>query len=215
MRSRSHRFRPGLERCEARLPLAASVGAGPTNGTGSPGSSGPAVKPPAEQPILVGPAINPLLSAYAEAYLSVAGKPNYNPAVDVNGNGIVGMEDALPILRALAPVTPRARPSLLLTLAGGEQANTPHPANSGGVTREPKQVMVLGHTTPNSLVFTDDANNDMRFKGGVAIPVDAHGNFAISITFTSSNKIGQHDFMVIDPFGHRLKRAFPILQLPR
>jgi hypothetical protein len=172
------------------------------------------VPPPAEMPVLTGPTINPLLSAYGEAYLSVRGKPNYNPAVDINHNGIVGMEDALPILRTLVPETPSVRPSLFLTLAPGEQVRTPHPANSGGVTREQKQVTIIGHTTPNSLVFTDDANNDMRFKSGVAIPVDANGNFVITIRFTSANKISQHDFMVIDPFGNRLRRAFPILQLP-
>lgn len=212
MQTRRHRFKPGLDRCEARLLLATTTGA--ANSTGSSGSSGPAVKPPAEMPILVGPAINPLLSAYGEAYLSVRGKPNYNPNVDINQNGLVGMEDALPILHSLAPATPKVPLTLYLTLAPGEQANTPHPSNSGGVTRQAKQVTIIGHTTPNSLAFTDDANNDMRFKGGTAIPVDAHGNFYITIRFTSPYHISQHNFLIIDPFGHRLRRAFPILQLP-
>ena len=212
MRSRLHRFKPGLERCEARLPLASATGA--ATDTGSGGSTGPAVPPPVETPVLTGPAINPLLSAYAEAYLSVRGKPNYNPNVDINHNGIVGMEDALPILHSLAPATPKVRLSLYLTLAPGDQVNTPHPANSGGVTRQQKQVTIIGHATPNSLAFTDDANNDMRFKGGTAIPVDAYGNFYITIRFTSPYHISQHDFLIIDPFGHRLRRAFPILQLP-
>jgi hypothetical protein len=202
MRSGGRRFRPGLLSLEARLPLADA-------GTGS-------TKLPAEQPILVGPKINPVLSAFAKAYLTVVGNPNYNSAVDINNNGIVGMEDALPILHALASITPRVPLTLFLRLAGSQQANTPHPANSGGVTRVPKSqpLMIVGHTTPNSLVFTDDANNDMRFKGGVAIPVDSSGNFAITINITSPYRISQHDFLVIDPFGHRLKRAFPILQLP-
>jgi hypothetical protein len=203
MRSGRSRFQPGLLALEARLPLAGA-------GTGS------TATPPAEQPILVGPTINPILSSYAEAYLSVRGKPNYSPAVDVNQNGIVGMEDALPILHSLAPITPKVPLTLYLTLAPGQQANTPHPANSGGVTRVPKQdsLTIIGHTTPNSLAFTDDANNDMRFKGGVAIPVDSHGNFYLTIQISTPYRISQHDFLVIDPFGHRLKRAFPILQLP-
>ena len=119
MRSGHHRFSPDFDRCEARLPLA---------------GAGSAVTPPAEMPILTGPGINPVLSAYAEAYLTVRGKANYNPNVDVNHNGIVGMEDALPILHALAPATPRVRLTLFLTLAPGQQVRTPHPANSGGVS---------------------------------------------------------------------------------
>ena len=184
MRPRRHRFSPGFDRCEARLALAA------------------------------GPTVNPLLAAYAKAYLTAVGQPNYNPAVDTNHNGLIGMGDALPILHALAPITPRAPLRLTLTLAPGDQVNTPHPANSGGVTRQQKQVTIIGHTVPNSLVFTDDANNDFRFKGGTAIPVDSSGFFSIVVKFTSPNKLTQHDFLVIDPFGLQLRRAFPILQLP-
>ena len=54
----------------------------------------------------------------------------------------------------------------------------------------------------------------MRFKSGVAIPVDAHGNFTLTIRITTPYRISQHDFLIIDPSGHRLRRAFPILQIP-
>ncbi len=202
MRPRRHRLTPGFERCEARLALA--------------GATGSAVTPPAGNAAgLVGPGINPVLSAYAEGLPDRPRPgPEYNPAADVNHNGLVAMGDALPILRSLAPITPRvATHPLILTLAPGEQANTPHPANSGGVTRATKQVTIIGRTTPNSLVFTDDSNNDFKFKGGTAIPVDASGNFTVTIRITSPYKLSQHDVLVMDPFGHQLRRAFPILQI--
>jgi hypothetical protein len=195
MRSGRHGFKPGFDRCEARLAL----------------STVTTVPPPI---VTTGPTTAPILSEFAKAYLSALGSPRYNPAVDANHNGIVAMGDALPLLRTLAPVTPKALLRLTLTLAPGDQVNTPHPANSGGVTRQTRQVTIIGHTVPNSLVFTDDKNNDFRFRGGSVIPVDSAGFFSLTVTFTSPYKISQHDFLVMDPFGMQLKRAFPIVQLP-
>ncbi len=212
MRPRRPRYLPGFDRCEPRLALAGATGV--ATGSGSAGSTGPAVPAPIVTTITNGPTINPLLSAYANAYLTHVGQPNYNPAVDVNHNGIVAMGDSIPLLRSLAPITPRAPLRLLLNLAPGDQVNTPHPSNSGGVTRQAKQVTIIGKTTPNSLVFTDDANNDFKFRGGTAIPVDSAGFFSLTVTFNSPFKIAQHDFLVIDAFGHQLRRDFPILQLP-
>ncbi len=198
MRSRRHTLTPGFDRCEARLAL----------------STVTAVPPPLVTTTTMGPTIAPILSEYASAYLSAVGSPKYNAAADANHNGIVAMGDAPLLLKTLAPVTPYSPLRLTLTLAPGDQVNTPHPANSGGVTRQPRTVTIIGHTVPNSLVFTDDANNDFRFRGGSVIPVDSAGFFSETVTFTSPIKISQHDFLVMDPFGAQLRRAFPILQLP-
>jgi hypothetical protein len=186
MRSRRHGFTPSFDRCEARLALSTAA---------------------------AGPTIAPILSEYADAYLSAVGSPRYNPAVDANHNGIVAMGDALPLLRTLAPVTPKAILRLTLTLAPGDQVNTPHPANSGGVTRQRTHVTIIGHTVPNSLVFIDDPNNDFRFRGGSVIPVDSSGFFSVPVVLSPPSRISQHNFLVIDPFGMQLRRAFPILQL--
>jgi hypothetical protein len=198
MRSRRHAFTRGFDRCEARLALSNVV----------------AVPPPIVTTTTSGPTIAPILSEYANAYLSAVGSAKYNPAADANHNGVVAMGDALPLLRTLAPTTSRSPLRLTLTLARGDQVNTPHPANSGGVTRQSKTVTIIGHTVPNSLVFTDDPNNDFRFRGGSVIPVDSAGFFSETVTFTSPYKLNQHNFLVIDPFGAQLRRAFPILQLP-
>lgn len=211
MRPSRHRLTPGFERCEARLVLSpAATGAGTATGPGT----GTGTNPTTTTTVTAGPTIAPILTEYANAYLTGVGNPKYNTAADANHNGIVAMGDALPILRSLAPQTPPAPLRLTLNLLRGDQANTPHPANSGGVTRQPKQVTIIGHTVPNSLVFTDDPNNTFKFRGGTAIPVDSAGFFSVTVTFTSPYKISQHDFLVIDPFGQQLRRAFPILQLP-
>jgi hypothetical protein len=193
MRSGRHSLKPGFDTFEDRL---------------VPTIAGP--NPPIVQPIL---------SEFAKAYLSHVGQPSYNPVVDVNHTGFIGMAAGVKIVKSLAPITPKAVLTLTLTLAPGQQANTPHPANSGGVTRKTGTITIIGHTVPNSLVFTDDKNNDFKFRGGSVIPVDSSGFFSTTVTLTSkattsSYLIGQHNFLVIDPFGQQLRRAFPILQLP-
>ena len=162
------------------------------------------------------PTIAPILSAFSDAYLSAVGSPKYNPIADANHNGIVAMGDAVPLLRTLARATPRAILRLTLTLAPGQQANTPHPANSGGVTRKNGVVTVIGHTVPNSLVFTDDKNNDFRFRGGSVIPVDSAGFFSFTVTLSKTQTtdsstflIAQHNLLVIDPFGQQAQAGVP------
>lgn len=154
------------------------------------------------------------LQAFATAYLSHRGQPNYNPALDFNGNGYIGQGDVRPILRALAPITPHEPQVVSLRLGPGDQVRGHHPANSGGVTRR-TDVTVIGHTTPNSIVFTDSLTGpragDFRFVG-LALPVDSKGVFSYKLQLT--NSLTQTEYLAIDPFGHQTIRAFPILKLP-
>jgi hypothetical protein len=154
--------------------------------------------------------IAPNLQAYAEAYLSHEGQPNYNPALDFNHNGFIGQGDAKPLLAALAPVTPHVPLQFSLALAAGEQVLGHHSANSGGVTRD-SNVTVIGHTTPNSIVFTDKLTgpraNDYKFTGS-AIAVNSAGYFSYPVALKGA--LTPTEYLVVTPFGQQTIRAFPI-----
>jgi hypothetical protein len=188
---RRHPFTPGFDAVEARLLMAT---------TASPLGNSSA-------------SANPILYAYTQAYLSHLGQSNYNPALDADHNGVINGRDADPLLKSLIPQTPPTHLQLTLALGPHEQANTPHPANEGGVTRSPTYVTIIGRTTPNSLVFTDDSNNDFRFKGGSVIAVNAEGWFTDTVEISGPYKFGQHNFQVVTPSLQVIRRAFPILQL--
>ena len=67
----------------------------------------------------------------------------------------------------------------------------------------------MGHTTPNSLVFTDDANNDFRFRGGSVIAVNAEGWFTETIEIAGPYKFGQHNFQVVTPSLQVIQTSLP------
>ena len=79
-------------------------------------------------------------------------------------------------------------------------------------------VTILGHTTPGSLVITD--NNTSRLPGGTqaykftgpAYATDANGFF--SITTTNTQGLNNNDFLILDPFGHQMIIDFPIFWIP-
>ncbi len=154
--------------------------------------------------------VAPSLQAFAAAYQSRVGQPRYNPALDFNHNGFIGQGDAVPILHSLIPITPRVPIKLNLALAAGQQVLGHHSANSGGVTRD-THVTVVGHTTPNSIVFVDRTEspraNNYRFEGA-AIPVDSNGTFTVD--FTLVDALTQTEYMVITPRGAKTIRAFPL-----
>jgi hypothetical protein len=114
------------------------------------------------------------------------------------------------LLKALAPTTPRVPLQLSLALAPGEQVLGHHSANSGGVTRD-SMITIVGHTTPNSIVFTDKLTgpraNNYRFEGS-AIAVNSEGSFSYQIHVKDA--LTQTEYLVLDPFGHQVIRAFPI-----
>jgi hypothetical protein len=159
----------------------------------------------------------------ARALMSAAAlAPNFTPQYDFNGTGFIGQNDATPILRGLASITPHVPLRLQLTLAPGEQVAGHHPANSGGVTRL-GTVTVIGRTTPNSIVFTDGPTTtstlplgNFKFQG-IAVASDSQGNFSYTARLADLSRGGSltgTTFLIRTPFGQQTIRAFPILRLP-
>jgi hypothetical protein len=217
------RVRPGVERLDARVVMSATV---PTVSTAATSVVSPFRPVPGSHP-----SANPNrpftpadLQAYAAAYLTVQGDPDFTPQYDFNGTGFIGQPDATPILRGLASITPNVPLTLSLKLAPGEQVSGHHPANNGGVTRL-GTVTVIGKTTPNSIIFLDSptttsshssaSTGDFKFEGG-AVVSDSQGNFSVTIKLTNVSRGGSltaTNYLVRTPFNQQLIRAFPILRL--
>jgi len=205
-----HGVRPGVETLDPRRLMSASQPAAPLPVPTPASTALAADSAPVE------------LRRFADAYLSTRGEPRYDPALDTNGNGQIGQGDATPILRALAPRTPRVEPRLELALAPGEQVTGHHPSNNGGVTRL-AVVTVVGRTTPNSIIFTDGPvatgrrpTGDFKFRG-IALASDARGNFSYTLplgALSHGGSLTNTAFLVHDPFGRHMERAFPIRRLP-
>jgi len=157
------------------------------------------------------------LQAFAPSYMSRQGDPNYNPAADFNHNGVINLYDAKALLHNMAPLTPRLPLTARLILAPQDQIHYSGPTVSGAATFQ-KTVTILGHTTPGSLVITD--NNTSRLPGGTqayqftgpAYATDANGFF--SITTTNTQGVNNNDFLILDPFGHQMIIDFPIFWIP-
>jgi hypothetical protein len=157
------------------------------------------------------------LQAFASSYMSQQGEPKYNPAADFNLNGVINLYDAKALLHNMAPLTPNLPLTARLTLAPQDQIHYSGPTNLGGDTFQ-QVVTILGHTTPGSLVITD--NNTSRLPGGTqaykftgpAYATDANGFF--SITTTNTQGLNNNDFLILDPFGHQMIIDFPIFWIP-
>jgi len=206
------RRRPGVEFLDARIVLSTVLPPPPTHLIPGQYPSADAHRPftPSD------------LQAYAAAYETYAGEPNFTPQYDFNGTGFIGQNDATPILRGLAAITPREPLRLKLALAPGEQVSGHHPANSGGVTRD-GVVTIIGKTTPNSIIFTDSLTSkagqvliNFKFQGG-AVVSDSQGNFEDQVGLGKVNRGGSLTsaaYLIRTPFGQQLVRAFPIRRLP-
>ena len=213
MRSQRDRARPSVETLDARLVMSANPIHAPLHGVAAVVAGTTAV--PGD--INGDGAVNTNdLRAFAASYLSRRGDPNYNPAADTNHNGFVSQSDVRPILNALAAVTPRQPFRVEIALIPEDQVQGHHPANSGGVTRK-FDLTIVGRTTPNSIVFTDapadfkaKTSGNYKFQG-LALPVDSSGYFSYKVHV--SDRLTQSEYLVFDPFGHRIIRAFPILRL--
>ncbi len=160
------------------------------------------------------------LQAYADAYLAFRVDPRYNAAYDFNGTGFIGQNDATPILRGLAGVTPKQPFVLTVGLAPGEAIRGHHPSVNGAATHLAR-VTVVGKTTPNSILFYDafansrlGASGNFKFEGG-AIVSDAQGNFSYTLDLTplSKNSITTLNLLVRTPFGRQEIRVFPIIRV--
>jgi hypothetical protein len=149
-------------------------------------------------------------AAFTPAYQKNAGNPHYNPAADANSNRFVGQPDALALVHNLTPPTRPIPLSLIIGLAPQDRP-TGHISekNSGGFTYK-SNVTVKGRTTPGSFIFTDTGLGDYSFRGPI-YHADANGDFAIPEHL--SDALTNFEFLIVDPFGHRLIRAFPIRRL--
>ena len=215
MKRQTPRFRPILEELGTRVLLATTSPVSPlvpTNLTLIPGSF-----PSANRFRAFTPAD---LQAYSKAYLAFSTDPNYNAAFDFNGTGFIGQNDATPILRGVAGVTPREPFVLTVGLAHGQAVLTHHPSVSGAATRL-GTVTVVGKTTPNSLLFYDafansrlGASGNLKFEGGVIV-ADPQGNFRYTLNLTplSKNSLATLNLLVRTPLGHQTIRAFPIFRI--
>jgi len=150
------------------------------------------------------------LQLFATAYGSHAGQPNYNPAADFNLNGAVNLYDAKALEHNMAPLTPDQPLQAVVNLQPSDQAQYPASKNSGGSTFK-KDVTIVGHTTPGSVVIEDSKAQDYTFTGA-AVPTNAKGYFFIQSK--NSAGVNQNDLLILDPFGHQLIRSYPIFWIP-
>jgi hypothetical protein len=145
------------------------------------------------------------LQAFAQAFKSHTNDAFYNPALDANKNGFIGIGDAKFLERNFSPLTPKAPLRMELHLAPGEQVLHPGISNSGGITYR-ADVTIVGHTTPGAIVFSDSQLGNFAFDGA-ALATDATGLFVQHVHLTSA--LTNFTFMAIDPFGQQTIRSFP------
>ena len=225
MSPRKPQVRPGVERLDARLVMSASALAtaptttAPVALVASPIHPVPGSHPSANRDRPFTPAD---LQLYARVYLSFQGASDFTPQYDFNGSGFIGQNDATPILRGLAAITPREPLTLTLNLAPGQQVKGHHPANNGGVTRL-GEITVVGKTTPNSIVFIDgpttanhtQSTGNFKFEGG-ALATNAQGYFYYTTKLPAPSHGGSllgANFLIRTPFNQQTIRSFPILRI--
>lgn len=146
------------------------------------------------------------LQAFAKAYLTTQGDALYNPAVDANHNGQVGLADGQMLLRNVTPLAPFRPLKVVLNLAPQYAAKGHPPMNSGGKT-EFQNVVIDGHTEPGSIVFMDGGLGNYDWTGSALIP-DIHGNFSTKVKLKEG--LNNFNFLVIDPYGQQLVQDYPI-----
>jgi len=146
------------------------------------------------------------LTAFASAYETRPGNPNYNAAADFNQNGLIDINDAKALMENMTPLTPDIPLQAVVNLPPADQAHYAASKNSGGSTFQ-RDVTIIGRTTPGSLVITDSKASDYSFTGA-AVATDAGGSFEVKATNTDG--INNNDFLILDPFHHQLVRDFPV-----
>lgn len=146
------------------------------------------------------------LDLFAPHYGSEIGEHGYLAAADFNHNGRIGQNDARFILRNMGPLSPKIPLQLDLRLAPGEQIRYDGTQISGAATLK-KDITILGHTTPGSVVFQDRDLSNYTF-GAKAIATDAKGNFTLHVENTKG--LNNYLFMVVDPYNQQTIRMYPV-----
>jgi hypothetical protein len=154
------------------------------------------------------------LATFQHSFNTHAGNPDYSVSADANQNGYVGHDDGRFIERNLSPLTPQVPLNVDLSLAPGEQILSPHSeglavSNSGGLTRQ-QDVIVIGHTTPGSIVFVDNGLGDYKFNGAATF-ADARGRFEVH--YHLHDQLTNTEYLVVDPYLQQKIRAFPIMRI--
>lgn len=197
------KFRLALETLESRLalsparPLAAAVAPLPKPMHRPPA---PVVFPGAEETMET-------LREFTRIYPTRVGRANYDPAFDLNNNGLIGQGDGKMLLRALPPVAPRRPLRLAVALAPDSKAKGTVPTNLGGATQT-KTPTILGRTSPGALIFTGTGTVDLRLQGPAYV-ADERGEFSVTLDLTSG--LNQFNLQAVDRYGQQTLRAFPIM----
>lgn len=202
------RFRPEAEECEPRLALNGGYHALPSPHHRTAPASPSAIHATATADA-TGQDTLSVLQAFAKANQTITPDALYNPAVDANHNGQIGMVDGRILIHELPPLSPDKPLKVAFLLAPGEEAKGPTPQDSGGKTYL-KNVTILGSTTPGALIFTDGPLNDYSFSGK-AIVANAQGAFADKVTLSAG--LNNNDFLIIDHYGHQIVADYPIMWL--
>jgi hypothetical protein len=146
------------------------------------------------------------LAAFAPTYEATRGTSGYRPSADFNQNGIINLYDAKALMHNMPPLSPDVPLQAAVSLLPADQAQYPASKNSGGSTFK-KNVTIVGHTTPGSLVITDSSKQDYSFTGS-AVATSAKGDFQVETA--NAEGINNNDFLILDPFGRQLVRDFPV-----
>lgn len=202
MASNRGKVRPSFEVLEARLALSGVTAAA----TGNPanGNVTPVIQPtPAaatNQTLVV-------LNEFQKAYQSHPGEANYNPALDLNHNNQIAMEDGKLLLRELPALSPKIPLKIYVSVAPADRVKGHHSTNEGGVTNT-QTPTIIGHTTPGALLFTGTGTLDLKLRGPVVV-ADAEGNFSLKMKQTDG--FNNLDFLAVDAYGQQTLLAFPML----
>lgn len=146
------------------------------------------------------------LDLFVPHYGSEIGKNGYTPAADFNHNGRIGQNDARFILRNMGPLSRKIPLQLDVRLAPGDEIRYDGTKVSGATTLK-KNVTILGHTTPGSIVFQDGDFGNYSF-GAKAIATDARGNFTLPVV--NQKGFNNYIFLVLDPFNQQTVRVFSV-----
>lgn len=147
---------------------------------------------------------------YVRAFASKTGEKRYDPVVDLNHNGFVGIGDGKILLRHFQTVTPPLGQSFTIHILPNEQARPPISPNSGSETRLPR-VTIVGRTIPGSLIFSDGGRNTFRFSGP-AFATDARGFFKYRAKLDGALTV--FNFLVLSPFREQqLVRQLPVRRM--
>lgn len=148
------------------------------------------------------------LDAFAAHYGARVGDPNYLLSADGDRNGQIGQGDARFILRNLTPLTPKVPLRVSVSLAPRDLIRFPTVTNDPDAITRHRDVTIVGHTTPGSIVFFDGpVNADYKFEEA-AIPTDANGFFSYRLHLDSA--LTNTEYLVVDPYGQQTTRAMPI-----